>query len=388
MAMKFSLVQKSKVVSGAGSAGAIAEILSEAGYEKPFVVTDRGIKEAGIAAKITSVLDENGIPYVEFDEVTPEPPDTMVDRGAQLCREAECDCVIAIGGGAVIDTAKGITVLRFNSGRIMDYAAGREMKLSSGLIAVPTTSGTGSELSDGMVISNAETGQKVPILGDKAMSEYIILDPELPAGMPPALTAITGLDVFSHAMESYTTIFTTPVIAPICEKIMEDVAEYLPKAVKDGRDIEARERMHIAASLGGWMLANGNSHVGHSLAHVIGARFHIPHGAACSYGAPAMLRFIAPAASDKVKRIGQILGAQFKGTESPEEIGRITAEAYIAFRDSLGIKAISEYDLTEKDMTALAPKIVAEVFAPLTPITVDNEAAEKLLKETARQSAV
>ncbi|MBQ8151511.1 MAG: iron-containing alcohol dehydrogenase, partial [Firmicutes bacterium] len=156
MALKYSLVQKAKLVAGAGSISFIADVVKDAGYKRPFLVFDKGIKEFGIADKVISVLDEAGIAHAEYDQVVPEPPNTMVDRGADLCKEKECDCVIAIGGGAVIDTAKGITALGFNPGKIMDYAEGKEMAQAHGLIVIPTTSGTGSELSDGMVISDSE----------------------------------------------------------------------------------------------------------------------------------------------------------------------------------------------------------------------------------------
>lgn len=125
------------------------------------------------------------------------------------------------------------------------------------------------------------------------MAEYVLIDPELTYGIPSFITVPTGLDVFSHAMEAYTTVLSRPMPDIVCEKIMEDVVEYLPRCIKEEVDVEARTRMLILASMGGWTLANCCAHVGHSLAHVIGAKFHVPHGAACAYAAPAMIRFIS-----------------------------------------------------------------------------------------------
>ncbi len=383
MPLNYALSQNSKVLSGCGTVASIGELVKEAGYKKPFVVYDAGIKACGIADKVLSALSEANIEAVTFDKVLPDPPDNIVEEAAELCKSAACDCVIAVGGGSTIDTAKGVTVLRFNPGKILDYAKpDAQMCYCPGLISIPTTSGTGSELSNGIIISNHETNEKIPIVGYNAMSEYVILDPELTVGMPKSITGSTGLDVFSHAMEAYTTVLTSPIVAPICEKVMADVMEFLPRAIQNGEDIEARERMLMDASLAGWMLANCCAHVGHSLAHVLGGSFHLPHGAACAYAFPAMLRFIAPAVPEKVKKVGEILGVSYDGTESIEEIAGKACSAYETFRDDVvGLKPLSDYNINPADAVALAPQIVAECFAPLTPRPVTEEDAKVMLSE-------
>ncbi|MBQ8179442.1 MAG: iron-containing alcohol dehydrogenase [Candidatus Methanomethylophilaceae archaeon] len=380
--LSYTLMQRAKIIAAPGSVSQIAEVLKDAGYGKPFVVFDQGVKACGIADKVLDVLRANGIGFVEYSDVVPDPPCTVVEAAADLCKSSGCDCVIAIGGGSSIDTAKGVTVLRFNPGKILDYAdPASNMVYSPGLISIPTTAGTGSELSNGIIITNPETQVKVPIVGDKAMSEYIILDPELTLGMPPGLTMMTGLDVFSHAMEAYTTVLSGPMSDIICEKVMQDVVEYLPRVVKDGSDIESRQRMLDCASLGGWMLFNCCAHVGHSLAHVIGAKFHIPHGAACAYACPATIEYIATAVPEKMRKVGTILGAEFDGTETPEEIGRKAAAAYVAFRDGLNIKPLSDFGISKEDAVALAKDITTECFAPLTPRKVTEEDAKMLLEK-------
>lgn len=383
MPLNYTLQQKSKIISGAGSIAQIGEMVQEAGYKKAFVVYDSGIKNCGVADKVLKHLSDAQIACVTFDKVLPDPPDNIVEEAAELCKSSGCDCVIAVGGGSTIDTAKGVTVLRFNPGHILDYAKpDAQMCFCPGLISVPTTSGTGSELSNGIIISDHRTNEKIPIVGYNAMSEYVVLDPELTVGMPKELTALTGLDVFSHAMEAYTTVLANPVVDPICEKILADVVEYLPKALADGSDIAARERMLTDASLGGWMLANCCAHVGHSLGHVIGGAFHMPHGAACAYSCPAAIRFIAPAVPAKIKKVGEILGAVFSGQETPEEIGKITADAYTKFRDGqVGLKPLAQWNISVDDAIALAPKIPVECFAPLTPRTVTEADARQMLEE-------
>ncbi|MDR0524083.1 MAG: iron-containing alcohol dehydrogenase [Candidatus Methanoplasma sp.] len=380
--LKFTLMQRSKMLAFPGASSKIAEVVSDGGYSKPFVVFDKGVKSLGIADRVLSALRSAGIAFEEFSGVVPDPPCDVVDSAAAACRSSGCDCVIAIGGGSSIDVAKGVSVLRFNGGGILDYAdPSVPMARCPGLISVPTTAGTGSELSNGIIITDPRTGSKVPIVGDKAMSEYVILDPELTLGMPPGLTAMTGLDVFSHALEAYTTVLAGPMTDIVCEKLMQDVAEFLPRAVADGGDLEARQRMLCCASLGGWMLANCCAHVGHSLAHVIGARFHVPHGAACAYACPAMMRFIAPAAPEKVRRAGEILGARFDGSEGPAEIAEKSAEAYSRFCEGLGLQPASELGISRDAAAALAREVSEECFAGLTPRKVSEADARAMLED-------
>jgi alcohol dehydrogenase class IV len=376
-------MQRSKIISAPGSFLQIVEVLKDGGYSRPFVVFDKGVKAVGIADKVLDVLRSAGIRFVEFSDVIPDPPCNVVEDAADLCKSSECDCVIAIGGGSSIDTAKGVSVLRFNKGKILDYAdPSVPMEYCPGLISIPTTSGTGSELSNGIIITNPETQVKVPIVGNKAMSEYVILDPELTVGLPAGLTVITGLDVFSHAMEAYTTILAGPMTDIICEKIMQDVVQYLPRATKNGKDIEARQRMLDCASMGGWMLANCCAHVGHSLAHVIGAKFHIPHGAACAYACPAAMRFIAPAVPVKLRKVGEILGAKFDGYEDSAQIAKKTVAAYEELCKELGLKPRSEYGISKEAAVLLAKDVSTECFAPLTPRKVTEEDAARMLAET------
>ncbi|MDO5846983.1 MAG: iron-containing alcohol dehydrogenase [Methanocorpusculum sp.] len=383
MPLNFALTQRFKVVSGAGTLSTLGEIITAAGYHKAFVLYDAGIRDTGIAEKILTVLKNAGIDAVTFDKVQSDPPEHIVEEAADLCKSSGCDCVVAVGGGSTIDTGKGVTVLRFNPGHILDYANPEvQMQYSPGLISIPTTSGTGAELSNGIIISNSKTGEKVPIVGYNAMSEYVILDPELTVGMPKGLTAMTGLDAFSHAAEAYTTVLTSPIVAPICEKVMQEIAEYLPRAMKDGHDIEAREHMLIASSLGGWLLSNCCAHVGHSLAHVLGGCLHVPHGAACAYTCPSALHFIAPVVPAKVRKIGEILGAKFTGNEDPEQIAQLTGAAYKKFRDeSVGMPPLSAFNVTQESAAALAPKVVVECFAPLTPRQVTEDAARAMYEE-------
>lgn len=378
--LNYTFVQSVKVLTGEGSVYQLGELLEEAGYKKPFFVCGNSMKKNGVLDKIYEGLDAKKIEHVEYNKVQPDPPSEIVDEGAAVCKENGCDCVIGIGGGSAIDTAKGINALRFNEGSILDYVT-NPMKHCAGLITIPTTSGTGSELSNGAIVSDTKLDKKLPVMCIENMSEYAILDPTLTVGMPYRLTLLTGLDTFSHCYEAYTSALSNPMSDLICEKMLETVAEYLPKALEDPNDLEARGKMQNAAAIGGWMLYLACAHVGHSIAHVLGGKLHITHGAACAYGTPAVLKAIAPAVPKKVEKIGKILGAGFTGSETPEEIGEIAASAYRLFVESIELEPVADFGLDAAKVDEIADAVVGEAFAPLAPVKVDKALAEKMVKE-------
>lgn len=376
--LQYVFVQSVKVHTGVGVIANIGTLVQEAGYHKAFLVCTKGMVKRGLIAKIQNYLQEAGVDSVIYDAAVPDPPAEIVDEGAALCKEHHCDCVVAIGGGSSMDAAKGINILRFNAGSILDYTTA-PIAPSSGLIVVPTTSGTGSELSNGAIISDTEHDLKLPIPCVNCMPEYAILDPELTVSVPRHVTVETGLDTFSHAAEAYTSAISNPMSDLVCQGVMEYVVRYLPKAAADGEDLDARQKMQVASAIGGWMLYQAAAHVGHSFAHVTGAKLHLVHGAACAYGLPGVLKLIAPAVPDKVRRIGEILGAVYTGTEMPEEIAQAAGDAYRRFVTELELPQAEPLD--EGQIPELAAAIAAEPFAGLCPVPVTQEKAEAMLRD-------
>lgn len=375
--MNYAFEQSVKMVCGWGSLNQLSQLLKDEGYRKPLIVCDQLVRQIGLLDRLEGLVKEAGGQAVVFDQVQPDPPAHIVDAGAELCRKEGCDCVIAVGGGSTIDTAKGINLLRFNEGKILDYAKGEEHKPAEGLISIPTTAGTGSELSNGMIVTDTENAQKLAII---AYGNYAILDPALTVTMPASLTVNTGLDVFSHAFEAYTSVLSNPMADAVCEKVMAEVIRWLPVAKTEPENHTARQRMAVASSMGGWMLANACAHVGHSLAHVLGAKFHLPHGLVCSYTLPVTMECIAPVAAEKVKYVGELLGAEFTGAETAQEIGVKAAAAYRSFRESLLDGKKTEFPITEENIAALAQEVTQELFAGLTPVKVDMDLATQLLR--------
>ncbi|WP_424348602.1 iron-containing alcohol dehydrogenase [Latilactobacillus sp. 5-91] len=380
--MDYKLVQKTKVLVTDDLPKTILGILKETQYKKPLIIMDSFLKEVAIVKKLQVKLTENNIQFSIYDKVVSDPPTTVVDEGAEFFKVHDCDSLIAIGGGSAIDVARGINIVRINGGKISEYVtASNEIKDCPGLIAVPTTSGTGSELSNALIVTDAETQTKLAVLANNAVSEFAVLNPELVMTLPKGMTIATGLDAFSHAAEGYTSTLASPVTDAICEKIMYLLVKYLPKVIEDGQDREARERVMVAATLGGWMLNNAGTHAGHSVAHVIGSKYHMPHGMACAYALPGVLQFIAPVRSKKVKEIGLILGAEYPADPTDTEIGRITAIQYREFRDKvLGMKPFTDFNISEDELLTNIESVVNERFAGNTPKQIDQEGAMMLLK--------
>lgn len=371
------MVQKVKLIIA--SVAVLPELLEEKEYKKPLFICDEGIKTCGILEKATAPLLDKGFEYAVFSEVIADPPEWLAQKGFDVLNAAGCDCIVGIGGGSAIDTAKAVNILRYNDGPIMRFAKGEDMNPAQGLIVIPTTSGTGSEMSDGLVITDGHT--KAPILADKAMCEYAILDSELTVNMPPALTATTGFDALSHVVEAYTSTAANGFTDMICEKVMETVKQWLPVAVRDGSNLKAREMMSIASSLGGWMLTQAHTNAGHSVAHVLGGYFKIPHGLCCAYALPEIVAFNATALPEKTKWIAKCFGCEVLESATAAQAGAAARKALTLFRDdALGIRKSTSFAYDSEKFQTMAKEITEEPFQAFNPVKMNENDAVAVLK--------
>ncbi len=381
--MNYKLIQNVKVAVTDNLPQTILSIIEEKNYQKPFIVIDSFLSSSSIIQSLLEQMQKHDLEYVVYDKVVSDPPTEVVDEGADIFSLNQCDCIIAIGGGSSIDVGRGINIVRINGGKIADYVnPDKAIKPCPDLIAVPTTSGTGSEMSNALIVTDQQTQSKLAVLADQAVSEYAILNPELVMTLPKNMTIATGLDAFAHAAEAYTSNLSSPITDAICEKVMYLIVKYLPSAVNDGNDREARERMMVAAALGGWMLNNAGTHLGHSVAHIVGSKYHIPHGMACAYALPGVLEYISPVESKKTKEIGFILGTTFPENITDLEIGQITAKAFRNFRDDiLGMSPFSHLDISKEELLINAQDVVSERFAGNSPRKLDIDGARILLEK-------
>jgi alcohol dehydrogenase len=378
------LTQQVKILFGAGTLSQLGDFLKSQGKKKVFVATDKGIVAAGLADKVTSSIKKAGLDFVLFDKIMPDAPANFAEEGAGYLKSENCDCVVGLGGGSTMDTTKAINMLRYNEGPILKYAAGppswAAIKPCPGLILIPTTAGTGSEMSDGIIL-NDSNHQKQTILSHNVMPEYSFLDPEVLLGVPPHIIASTGLDALSHLIEGYLSTLANDMTDVVCLAGAAQVIKWLPVAFNDPKDIVSRSHMLANSSWGGWMLANVHVNSGHSFSHVMGSMFHIAHGFGCAYAMPAVTAFNAPAVKDKTRAVGELFGIKFNGAETAEEIGQLTCDAMINFRDAtLKLKPAKDWNIDRARLPEAAEKVTKEVFQFFNPREMSAADALKIIE--------
>ena len=309
---------------GVGCAANIAGYMSNFKADRPLIVTDKGVIKAGIVDRITRYLDASGIKYSIFHDIQPNPTDNNAMDGRDAYLSAKCDSILGIGGGSSIDAAKAIQIVASHPGHISEYyypeTISQEMPT---LIAIPTTSGTGSEASRGGIITDTQNNQKMLVItGPPALA---LVDPELTASMPPFLTAGTGMDALCHSIEAYASNRYNPLAGAIAMAGIKLVAQNLRDAVRNGAHIEARKNMAMASSMGALAFSKGLGAV-HSLAHQLSTEAHIPHGVANAIMLPHVMEFNLEAATQEFADIAQAMGVDTGGI-SAIEAARASVEA-------------------------------------------------------------
>ena len=272
------------------------DALLEEKDENAVLITDKFMVDSGMADMILKKLS-NCKEVSVFSEVVPDPPMDLIERGIAFLQDKDCDIVVALGGGSSIDAAKAIVYMAKKIEEKQNPDNQKKIKL----IALPTTSGTGSEVTQFAVVTDSKTGVKIPLIDESLMPDIAILDPELVKSAPPFITADTGMDVITHALEAYVSETASDCSDCLAEKAAELAFEFLPRAYRNGYDIKARDKMHRASCLAGMAFNLVNLGVNHGIAHALGAIFHIPHGRANALVLPYVIEFNADMAREGAK---------------------------------------------------------------------------------------
>lgn len=355
--------------------------VKQMGLKKILLVYDKGLKDVGIADIIADNLKNAGIEIVIYDKVLPDPPDTMVEEGAVMARSEKIDGIVAVGGGSSMDTAKGINVLINNEPPIMQYfGVQKNLKPGVPMVFIPTTSGTGSEVTNMCVISCTSRGNKDSVVSPVCVASLAIVDPDLTMGLPPKMTAATGVDALAHAVESITGAQANPLSDALAREAIRIIAKWLPVAYGDGSNAEAREQMILASTFAGMAFTNGLVHLGHSIGHTLGAKFHIPHGIGCGIALPEVIEYTSKTEYKKVRMICECLGADVKEDASPEEIGAEAKKALRALIKSVGIPNLKELGISLEDVLKVAPLVTADTGFALVPYRITSARVAEMLK--------
>jgi alcohol dehydrogenase class IV len=303
-----------RIVFGEGA----LDVLDELQGQRALIITDKTMVQIGLVDKVKGHLRKAAIEVHVFDGVEPDPSVQTVQRGAEIARHVKPDWIIGLGGGSPIDAAKAVWVL-YERPDIEPAAIAPVGELGlrkkARLITIPTTSGTGAEVTWGIVLTDTEEKRKMGLGHPENIADIAIVDPEMAAGMPPRLTADTGLDALVHAVEGYTCSWHTDLTDGLCLQAARLVFKYLPRAVSDGQDMEARERMHNAATCAGLGFGNAMASMAHAMGHSLGGTFHVPHGHAVALFLPYTIEFFAPQAPERFAELAASVGFPNAGDE-------------------------------------------------------------------------
>lgn len=361
---------------GPGARKELPGVVARFGYKKALVVTDKGLMKFGVAKMVLDVLDEAGIAYDIFDEVKPNPTVTNVKDGIEACKKSGADFIVAIGGGSAMDTAKGIGIVCNNpefSDIVSLEGVADTKKKSLPIIALPTTAGTAAETTINYVIIDEQNQKKMVCVDPNDIPAVAIVDAELMYSLPKGLTASTGMDAMTHAIEGYITKAAWEMSDMFEIKAIEMIHKYLPVAVNDPTNPEGRNGMAVAQYIAGMAFSNVGLGVDHGMAHPMSALHDVPHGVACAILLPTVMRFNAPAAKDKYVEIAKACGVYEDGMSVDEAVEAACDEIANLSR-IVGIpEHLSELGINEADIPALAEQAINDVCTPGNPREVTKE---------------
>ncbi len=330
----FTYLAPTTVVSGHGSLSSISKSVVDLGCKRALILTDPGVKAAGLADIVKNALADFCVGI--FDKIPSDPDLEAVDAATAVARELKADCIVSVGGGSVMDTAKGVCVTLKNGGKANDYLNFLVLtEPQTPHIAIPTTSGTGSEVTNVAVLTSHGAGRKLFIVDPKIMPNVAILDPVFTMGLPKSLTVTTAMDAMTHAIEAMTSTMSNLICDGMALQAIRLINENLPLAVKDGKDEKARMSLQVAATTAGWAFTIAQVGLAHGMAHTVGALHHVPHGAACGIVLPKVMRYNVETSANKLAQVAHALGVNIKGM-SDKDAALAAADAVEALMQKVG----------------------------------------------------
>jgi alcohol dehydrogenase len=360
----FNFRAAGEITFGAGCIEGLGAAIKKQGGKRVLLVVDPGFAKVGPMKKITQAIDREGLITVLYDAVEPEPRVELADHCTDVAKREHCDFVLGVGGGSAMDIAKAAAILVTNGGRAQDYQGLNKVAkpgLPKGMI--PTTAGTGSEVTFTAVFVNEDQKKKAGINSPFLYPEMSFLDPELTLGLPPAVTASTGMDALTHAIESYTSKAASPISEIFSAEAIQSIAQSLRQAVNQGSDLEARSRMLYGSLLAGIGLANAGVTAAHSLSYPLGGIFHVPHGVANAMFLPAVMEYNVFSCPDKFAQVAEWMGEKVHGLSIQEAavravsaVKRLAKEIGIPQRMSdLGIPSSAIPGMAEEALKVTRP---------------------------------
>ena len=383
MEKTYTIFLPNNLIFGVGAVEKVGEKAKELGKSKALIITDQGIIGAGLLERVLTPLERAGVKAHIFDQIEPNPRDVTVVKAFEFGKKKECDLIIGLGGGSPIDAAKAVGVLMTNPGPLQDYLRGTAVKNPlPTLIAVPTTAGTGTEVTQFSVVTDTERSFKAGIANPFLMPKIAIVDPSLMESMPPSLTAATGMDALTHAIEAFVSVNCQPFSDAMALHAIRLIGTYLRPSVANGSNEEARSQMAIASTLAGAAFSNAGVGLVHAMSHPLGGRFDVPHGVANAILLPYVMRFNLIARLERFGQVAQALGEKVEGL-SAGEAGKMAVEAVLQLSTDIGIPGhLGEVRVKAEGL----PQVAADAMnmkraIGWNPRLVKQEEIEKLYRE-------
>ena len=375
----FEFVLPTKIIFGEGTIKQLPDAVRNMGHEKPLIVTDKGLIAAGLVSKITEVLDDAGIGYAIFDGIQPNPRDTTVQDAAAFAKENDIDMMIAIGGGSSMDTAKAIGIILTEGGIINDYE-GLDVvtKPITDLIAIPTTVGTGSEVTFWSVITDTKRHFKMSVGSPLIAAKLAIVDPDLVETLPPSIIAATGMDALTHAIEGYTCRLSEPITDACGIYAIRMIGENIRAAVYED-SAEARGKMLLGSLIAGICFGNSDIAGVHCMGEAMGGLYDMPHGISMAIMLPHVMEYNYVACIDKFVNIAKALGENVDGL-SKRDAAHKAVEAVFKLNEDLEIPTFSQSGAKAEDIDELAERSAVNVSVDSNPRKADAAAFRRIFE--------
>ncbi|MGY5537268.1 L-threonine dehydrogenase [Vibrio brasiliensis] len=359
---------------GAGCLTDAADNIQAQGFKKGLIVTDKILNQIGVVKRVQDLLTERQVDTVVFDGTQPNPTISNVNDGLALLMDNDCDFVISLGGGSPHDCAKGIALVASNGGKIGDYeGVDQSAKPMLPLIAINTTAGTASEMTRFCIITDEERHIKMAIVDKHTTPLVSVNDPELMIAKPASLTAATGMDALTHAVEAYVSIAATPITDAVAIKAIEIIQAHLRTAVENGDDIEAREQMAYAQFMAGMAFNNASLGYVHAMAHQLGGFYDLPHGVCNAILLPHVQRYNAQVCPDRLRDVAKAMGIDVKDMTA-EQGAEAAIAAIVALAKDVGIPSgIKELGADAKDIPTLADNALKDACGFTNPKQATHE---------------
>lgn len=363
MASKF--IMPKQIISGENALQQSKEVIRTLGT-KALVVSGKVMNRIGNVRIVTNLLDEIGIGWTVYDDITGEPDDVMIDGGVEAYKANGCDFLIAIGGGSPMDSMKAIGALITNPGKIADYMGKEITNPLPPMVAIPTTAGTGSEATQFTIITDTKTNIKMLLKGTVLIPDVAIVDASFTVSSPKSVTNATGLDALTHAVEGYTSKKASPLTDVYAVDAVKRIFQYLPRAYENGEDMEAREEMILAALEAGVVINNSSVTLVHGMSRPIGANFHVPHGLSNAMLLKVCLTFALDGTYERFADLGRVIGAATE-EDNDETAAKAFLDAIIQLCETLEVPTLAEYGVDKEAFFEVVDKMADDAIASGSP---------------------